>query len=78
MPNIPEIIESVNETFVTSLEPDALEKAYAQLRRMLEKDNPNERNRENAQALLMRLGAKQLAIVYFGEFLPQDVAVAEE
>ena len=78
MPNIPEIIESVNETFVTSLEPDALEKAYAQLRRMLEKDNPNERNRENAQALLMRLGAKQLAIVYFGEFLPQDGADFEE
>lgn len=71
MPNIPEIIESVHEVFVASLDAEELNMAYAKLKRMLETDSPNEHNRENARALLMRLGAKQLAVVYFQSFAPE-------
>ncbi len=71
---IPEIIESANETFVLSVETEELKKAYNRLKKLLTEDCPTERNRENAEALLMRLGAKALLSAYFKEFRPDEGA----
>jgi len=74
MPTIPELIENANETFVLSADAEELKKAYNRLQKLLEQDCPTEHNRENAEALLMRLGAKALLVAYFKEFQPEEGA----
>ncbi|MBQ3493188.1 MAG: hypothetical protein IJA88_03690 [Clostridia bacterium] len=71
--NIPDMINAVNKVYHLSVEVDALERGERELENILTNMQPNPKNREDAQALLYRVGAKARAHKYFcGGYLEED------
>lgn len=67
MPNARDILTAANTAYRRSTDRAALDGAAAETERLLAQDWLSAENRENADALLLRLRAKSLALAYFNE-----------
>ncbi len=71
--NIPETINAVNAVYHYKTDLTALERGVKDLENVLFNMQPNQTNKENAEALLYRLKAKIFALKYFdGGYLEED------
>ena len=72
MQTVTQTLERANTIYHTSVQKEALAEQAQALRALLAQGWLNERNRENAEALLWRVQAKELALAYFTEGYNED------
>ena len=72
MQTVIQTLERANTIYHTSVQKEALAEQAQALRALLAQGWLNERNRENAEALLWRVQAKELALAYFTEGYNED------
>lgn len=72
MQTVTQTLERANTIYHTSVQKKALAEQAQALRALLAQGWLNERNRENAEALLWRVQAKELALAYFTEGYNED------